>query len=87
MLSIGTLLMTPMVFLYPSIVDRLDQYVTPMQIAVFARLPNLLNPRLKIVVPVATYGLYAVAFAIWMNFSWIAQLAWIPYRSVLFQQN
>ena len=87
MLSIGALLMAPLVFVFPAAVDRLNQYLTPMQIAVFARLPSLFDLRLKTIVPVATYALYAFAFAVWMNFSWIAKLAWLPYRSVLFQQS
>ena len=87
MLSLGALLITPLVFVFPSAVDRLDQYLTPLQIAVFTRLTTFLDVRLKTIVPVGVYALYAFAFAVWMNFSWIAKLAWLPSRSVLFQQS
>jgi hypothetical protein len=87
MLSLGTLLMAPLVFVFPSAVDRLDQYLTPLQIAVFTRLTSFLSIRLKTLAPVGIYALYALAFAIWMNFSWIAKAGWLPYRSLIFQQN
>lgn len=87
MLSLATLLMAPLVFVFPSAVDRLDQYLTPLQIAAFTRLTGFLDIRLKTIAPIGVYALYAFAFAVWMNFSWIAKLAWLPYRSLIFQQN
>lgn len=87
MLSLGVLLMAPLVFVFPSAVDRLNQYLTPLQIAVFTRLAGFLNIRLKNVAPIGIYALYAFAFALWLNLSWIAKLGWLPYRSILFQQG
>ena len=82
-LSIGSVILAPFVFPFPAAVDRLAQYLLPLQIAVFARLPLFLKGRLKSLAPIMILLLYGGAYVAWLNFSWIAKLAWLPYRSLI----
>ena len=66
-------------------VDRLALYLIPLQLYVFARLPDLLGSgagrRTWVLAAVAYYG--AVLF-VWLNFATHAY-AWLPYRFYLFE--
>lgn len=62
-------------------VDRIALYFIPIQIFVFARLPDLGGSDRAMTngLLFATLGFYAVALAVWLNFAPHA-IAWLPYR-------
>lgn len=66
-------------------VDRMSLYFTPMQVAVFARLPALirqdLHPELVRLGVVTAYG--GVLF-VWLNYASHA-IFWVPYRNILLE--
>ena len=66
-------------------VDRMALYFTPIQVAVFARLPYLANrqftPR---AVTLMVISGYALVLFVWLNFAGHAY-AWLPYRNILFE--
>ena len=80
--SLAALALAALLFVLPSstVVDRVALYVLPLQIAVLARMPFVLNsvPEAKIAV---VAGSAAVLF-VWLNFAFHAS-AWIPYRNFL----
>jgi len=65
-------------------VDRLEYYLIPFQIAVVSRIQEFLPQRIRVAFMSIVFTGYAAALAVWLNYSWIAQLAWVPYRSILF---
>ncbi len=69
----------------PTVVDRLGLYLTPLQVAVFARLPHLTRRRQDpaITVRYILIGYGAVLF-VWLNYAVHAQY-WLPYQNVLFE--
>ena len=65
-------------------VDRVALYLIPLQLFVFARLPDLLGRGRSIrtlVIAVVVY--YAAVLLVWLNFATHA-FAWVPYRSWFF---
>ena len=82
-LAVLTIVLTPFVLFAEVAVDRLEYYLVPFQIAVISRVPALLPQKWAIPFTVTAFAGYAGALAVWLNFSWIAQLAWLPYRSIL----
>jgi hypothetical protein len=62
-------------------VDRIALYFIPIQIFVFARLPDLGGSDRAMTngLLFATLGFYGVALAVWLNFAPHA-IAWLPYR-------
>ncbi len=80
--SLAALVLAVLLFVLPSstAVDRIALYVLPLQMAVLARLPFILNShnQAKILLLI---GSAAVLF-VWLNFAFNAY-AWIPYRMVL----
>ena len=65
-------------------VDRVALYLIPLQLFVFARLPDVLGRGRSIrtwVVAVVAY--YATVLLVWLNFATHA-FAWVPYHSWLF---
>jgi hypothetical protein len=66
-------------------VDRMALYFTPIQVAVFARLPYLANRRFTPrAVTLMTVFAYALVLFVWLNFAGHAY-AWLPYRNILFE--
>lgn len=86
-LAIAVALVSPLVGFAQVAVDRLEYYLIPFQIAVISRVPEFLSQRLRTPFVTFSYAGYAAALAVWMNFSLIAQLAWMPYRTILFGAN
>ena len=65
-------------------VDRVALYLIPLQLFVFARLPDVLGRGRSIrtwVIAVVVY--YAVVLFVWLNFA-IHASGWVPYRSWIF---
>jgi hypothetical protein len=62
-------------------VDRIALYLIPLQIFVFARLPDLggRDRHLTNALIFAILGLYGLALTVWLNFASHA-FAWLPYR-------
>lgn len=87
--SILALIGVPMalaVFAAPVASDRMSMYLIPFQIAVFARLPELLRSRNERQAAVAgVFGLYAATLGIWLFLSPQAKIAWLPYHNILFR--
>ncbi len=82
-LSIAALASVVLVGFATTAVDRISLYFTPLQIAVFARLPvlarNQLSPQL------VRFGIvagYAAVLFVWLNYATHA-LYWLPYRNIL----
>jgi hypothetical protein len=86
-LALVTIIITPFVFFAQVAVDRFEYYLIPFQIAVVSRVPEFLSPRLRMTYMTVIYTGYAAALAVWLNYSWIAQLTWLPYRSVILSPN
>jgi EpsG family len=79
MLSVGAAVWLPFAA-SSTAVDRLSLYCIPLQIYVFARLPELLGPKSSeqsIVVAIVVY--YGIVQFVWLNFA-IHANSWIPYR-------
>jgi len=68
-------------------VDRLALYLIPLQMFVFARLPELLNPRpgggIASIWVYAVVLYYATVQFVWLNFA-VHSKYWVPYGSLLF---
>jgi hypothetical protein len=65
-------------------VDRMSLYFTPIQIAVWARLPILFQtPLLRSSALVLVLGTYGLVLWVWLNYA-IHAYAWVPYQSALF---
>ena len=86
--SISVLALASVVWLIVSssstAVDRVALYMIPLQLFVFARLPDVLGRGRSIrvwVIAVVVY--YAVVLFVWLNFATHA-FAWVPYRSWFF---
>lgn len=86
-LAVAVAVVSPFVGFAQVAVDRLEYYLIPFQIAVIARIPEFLSQRFRTPFVALSCAGYAGALAVWMTFSWIAQLAWMPYRTVLFGAN
>lgn len=63
-------------------VDRMALYLIPLQMFVFARLPDLMGWELRNWV-MAVVAYYTVVLFVWLNFATYAYL-WMPYNSWLF---
>jgi hypothetical protein len=84
MLTVMSLAVVPLFFLWPVAADRMGLYLLPFQVAVMARLPDIFKGT-RYVQPVmlAVVGLYASMLFFWLLYSnhvW----CWVPYRMSLF---
>lgn len=79
------LLSVPLVSVASTAMDRVGLYLLPFQIAVVSRLPDVCgNSPLRFPTSLAIVLTYAMQFFVWLNFSPMARLCWVPYRSILF---
>ncbi|HEY5106831.1 MAG TPA: EpsG family protein [Caulobacteraceae bacterium] len=83
-LSIIILSVTPLFVFAQVAVDRLEYYFIPVQIAVISRTAGVLPPRIAVPFKLVMFAIYAAVMGAWFHFSWIAQLNWLPYRSLVF---
>jgi hypothetical protein len=67
-------------------VDRIALYVIPIQIFVFARLPDLggSDRDMTAIFVFAILAFYGVVLGVWLNFASHA-FAWLPYRFYLLE--
>jgi hypothetical protein len=90
MLSVGGLAALGLVLVFPTstAIDRLGLYLLPLQLFVYARLPDALagNERTARVLAVAVVTLYAAAFYVWLNYAVNVEY-WLPYRFFLFEDR
>ncbi len=85
MLALGSVATVLLVGFAPTAVDRVALYFTPLQVAVFARLPLL--ARRQVSSHTVTAGIllgYGAVLFVWLNYASHAY-AWLPYRNVLFE--
>lgn len=90
MLSAAGLVALAMVLVFPTstAIDRLGLYLLPLQLFVYARLPDALagNDRTARVLVTAVIALYAATFYVWLNYA-INVEYWLPYRFFLFEDG
>ena len=80
MVAILSFVSIPLVFNYSTLIDRFALYLSPIQIAVYSRLPALTNDRLwRSVIAILILVLYAAVLFVWINYANHAQY-WLPYR-------
>lgn len=79
-----------LVLIFPTstAIDRLGLYLLPLQLFVYARLPDALsgNDRTARVLAVAVVALYAAAFYVWLNYAVNVEY-WLPYRFFPFEDG
>lgn len=84
-MALGAMACLPLVGVASTAVDRIALYLTPLQLVVFSRLPDLWRRRFS---PSATsLGVvlgYAAVLFVWLNYATHAQY-WLPYRNALFE--
>jgi hypothetical protein len=69
----------------PTAVDRLGLYLTPMQVAVFSRLPYLARKNLPAAVTARWILLgYGAVLFVWLNYA-VHASHWLPYRNALLE--
>jgi len=83
-ISIAALAAIILVDFATTAVDRVSLYLTPLQVAVFARLPIVMrNQFAPQVVRLGIITEHAMVLFVWLNYA-IHALYWLPYRSLLF---
>jgi hypothetical protein len=90
MLSGGGLVALALVLVFPTstAIDRIGLYLLPVQLFVYARLPDALagNDRTARVLATAVIVLYAAALFVWLNYAVNVEY-WLPYRFFLFEDG
>lgn len=90
MLSLGGIAALALVLVFPTstAIDRLGLYLLPLQLFVYARLPEALsgNERTARVLVTGVIALYAAAFYVWLNYAVNVEF-WLPYRFFLFEDG
>lgn len=84
MIALGSVASIFVVGLAPTAIDRVSLYFTPIQIVVFARLPQLLKDRFP--VQTSTWAIvlfYLLVLFVWLNYATHARY-WLPYNNLLF---
>jgi hypothetical protein len=84
LLSFGSILAAPMLFVSPVGADRMSLYLLPLQVAVYSRLSILASGFFDRRITVFSVVLiYALIHFTWLNFSTHAPLCWVPYNSII----
>lgn len=84
-LAVASLISILLVGVATTAVDRLSLYFTPLQVAVFGRLPILARPHLSPeVVHLGVVAGYGAVLFVWLNYSSHARY-WLPYENILLQ--
>jgi hypothetical protein len=90
MLSAAGIAALALVLVFPTstAIDRIGLYLLPLQLFVYARLPDALagDDRTARVLATAVIGLYAAAFFVWLNYAVNVEY-WLPYRFFLFEDG
>lgn len=89
-LAAGGLAALALVLAFPTstAIDRVGLYLLPLQLFVYARLPDALarDDRTARVLVTAVIALYAAAFYVWLNYAVNVEY-WLPYRFFLFEDG
>ncbi len=83
-LAMGSIVSVALVDFASTAVDRVALYLTPIQVAVFSRLPFLARKDLS--PQTATLGIvlgYAAVLYVWLNYATHSKY-WLPYQNILF---
>ena len=82
--SMAILLLTPLVFIISTTVDRIALYLLPMQIVIFTRITILIiDNNIKYIFMVAILSMYVLVLYIWLNYG-LHSVYWLPYKNILF---
>lgn len=79
----AALLTFPFAFLLPVMADRMSMYLLPFQVAVAARVPDLVAPRFRALAIIGVVLAYGVSLYVWLTYANHAS-CWIPYGSMYF---
>ncbi len=83
-IALGSVASIFIVSFAPTAIDRVSLYFTPIQIVVFARLPQLLVRNVSI--QTSTWAIilyYLLVLFVWLNYATHARY-WVPYNNILF---
>ena len=84
-IGILALICVPLVGFASTAVDRIALYFSPLQIAVFSRLPSLVrSSRDRTLVVIGILGYYGLVLWVWLNMGIHSKLCWVPYQTPLF---
>ena len=90
MMSAAGIAALALVLVFPTstAIDRIGLYLLPLQLFVYARLPDALagDDRTARVLATAVIALYAAAFFVWLNYAVNVEY-WLPYRFFLFEDG
>ena len=75
----------PLVAMASTAVDRIAIYFSPIQIAVFSRLPGLVRESMtRTLVVIGILGYYTAVLWVWLNLGIHSKMCWIPYKTPWF---
>lgn len=83
-LSIGSLGMFLLAFIFTTIADRFGLYFSLIQILIFANLPALMRIGGRLLYYCGVFVFYFIFLLVWLSTSYYAQNYWIPYDNILF---
>ncbi len=82
-LAIAAILSVPLLAVASTAADRINLFIAPLQIVVYARLPLLLRGHWRAAAYTGVLTLYGATLALWLTTSFYAACCWIPYRWAL----
>jgi len=82
-MAFATIVSVPFVDLASTAIDRMALYLTPLQIAVYSRIPMLFSAGMVKPAILGVLFMYALVLFVWLNFATHAPW-WLPYRNWLF---
>lgn len=82
-LAVISLAILPFAFIFPVVADRMSMYVLPFQIAVAARMPDLVAPKYRMLTGLGVVLAYGISLYVWLNYANHAH-CWVPYSSIYF---
>lgn len=82
-LSIGSIGLFLLAFIFTTIADRLGLYFSFIQVLIFANLPALIRADGRLLYYFGVVAFYVVFLLVWLSTSYYAQNFWIPYDNIL----
>jgi hypothetical protein len=82
-LACAAALTFPFAFFLPVMADRMSMYLLPFQVAVAARVPDLVAVRYRSITILGVVLAYGLSLYVWLNYANHAS-CWLPYGSVYF---
>lgn len=83
LLGLASWVVLPFAFFLTVVGDRMSLYLLPFQVAVAARLPDLVSRRYRGLVLMGVVAAYALMLFVWLNYA-NHSYCWLPYSSVYF---